>query len=46
METTMTTAALKWMPKKTLRTTAILAVLILASVIVNAMIIFVDRVVG
>ena len=43
METTMTTAVLrKWMPKKTIRTTTILAGLILTSVIVNAIIILAD----
>ncbi len=43
----MTTAVLhKRMPKKTLHTTAILAVLILASMVVNATIIFADHVVG
>lgn len=42
----MTTAVLKWMPKKTIRASAILAALILASVLVNATIIFADRIAG
>jgi len=42
----MTTAVLKWMPNKTIRTSVILAALIAASVIVNAMIIFADRIAG
>lgn len=46
METKMTTAVLKWMPKKTIRASAILAGLILASVLVNATIIFADRIAG
>jgi len=46
METKMTTAVLKWMPKKTFRASAILAGLILASLLVNAMIIFADRIAG
>jgi hypothetical protein len=46
METTMTTAILGRMPKKTIRTSAILAGLILTSAFVNAMIIFADRIAG
>jgi hypothetical protein len=46
METKMTTAVLKWMPKKTIRASAMLAALILASLLVNAMIIFADRIAG
>jgi hypothetical protein len=46
METTMTTAVLIRTPKKTIRVSAILAALILASVFVNAIIIFADRVAG
>jgi hypothetical protein len=46
METEMTTAVLKGMPKKTIRASAVLAGLILASVLVNAMVIFADRIAG
>jgi hypothetical protein len=46
METKMTTAILQWMPKKTIRASAILAGLIFASVLVNAMIILADRIAG
>jgi len=46
METKMTTAVLKGMPKKTIRASAVLAGLILASVFVNAIIIFADRIAG
>ena len=42
----MTTAILQRMPKKTFRASAVLAGLILASVLVNAMIIFADRLAG
>jgi hypothetical protein len=43
METTMTTAVLhKWMPKKMVRSAAMLAGLVLTSMIVNAMIILAD----
>ena len=42
----MTAAVLKGMPKKTIRASAILAGLVLASVLVNAMIIFADRIAG
>ena len=46
METTMTTAILQRMPKKTIRASAVLTGLILASVLVNAIIIFADRIAG
>jgi hypothetical protein len=46
METKMTTAVLKWMPKKTIRASAVLVGLVLASVLVNAMIIFADHIAG
>jgi hypothetical protein len=46
METKMTTAILQRMPKKTLRASAVLTGLILASVLVNAIIIFADRIAG
>ena len=42
----MTTVILKGMPKKTIRASAVVAGLILASVLVNTMIIFADRVAG